>query len=100
MERIENVQEYIDHSLAEKDIVVPEEFRPVFENHVNVLSRRLENDECVNEDPSELEKQLSTDSIETSKEILKPLFLQFGVEENRSEIALFALYINLAKGGM
>lgn len=101
MQEIMEIKQYINDCLKQKEIIIPEEYRKVFDNHVTVLSERILNDECVDIDVTEMEKEFSEDSKAVAAEILKPLFDKYNVKERKAETALFALYINLAKeGGM
>lgn len=99
MEKINDIRDYLASSLKERGIIIPEEYKDVFENHVTVLSERISKNECVDIDVTDMVSQLKEDSIRTAEEILGPLYKQFNVKESQTENALFALYIDLAKGG-
>ena len=90
-------KEYISEQLALHNIKIPEEYQTVFDNHVDVLTQRILNNECVSTDTSEMEEQLDQESLDLSEKTLSHLFTEYGVEPSRTEIVLFAIYINLAK---
>ena len=91
------VKDYLLNKLVENDVVIPDEYKDVFNNHIDVLAKRISENECVDVDVTEMEKELSKDSLSLAREILVPIFEKFKVSESKTEIALFALYINLAK---
>lgn len=96
-EVVKSPKERILEGIKEAGITIPDQYQEVFNNHVNVLATRLENKECNNMDVSELENQLSKESIELSEKILAPLLKEYGAEGNHTEAILLAIYIDLAQ---
>lgn len=90
-----NDKEYIYNKLKELDVTINPQYQMVFDSHVNVLLDRLKNNECVIYEDSSFVNELSKRSLDIAHQILEPLFEKYQVNENETEIGLFAIYINL-----
>jgi|GEM_PF-4069786 len=91
--------EYIHKFLKEKSIIIPEEYKDVFSNHVNVLIRRLKENQCAELQDLSILDQISVSSFELSEEMLEPLFKKYSVKPNKAEQALMAIYIEMSRKG-
>ena len=89
--------EYILSKLQENGVAVKPEFEEVFNSHINVLSYRLQNNECVPADDLSFLEQIDADDLALGHQILDPLFEKYNVEMNELEIGLFAIYLKLFK---
>lgn len=93
----EEITSYIKNALAKRNIAIIPDMKPVFENHIQMLADRLEKGTCTDIDSRELEEQIRPDSLKLSDEILKPLFAKYSTPISRSEIALLAVYLDMAE---
>lgn len=92
------IRNSIVQSLKEKNVVVPAEFKEVFEHHLDVLIYRIQNNECTDYKDAAVEDQVTGEDLQIAQDILVPLFDRYNVKENRMEEVLLAIYIQLAKG--
>ena len=98
--KIENDFDYINAFLKENSIVVPENYLPIFENHLHALIDRIRNDECVVIDESEtdnIDAEINEDDAQLAHTILSGLFSKYGIEESVSEEKLLAIYLTLLR---
>lgn len=86
--------EYIESFLEKEKINIPDEIKLTFSNHVFVLLNRIKNNDCTtySEIPTE---EISKISLEQSKNLLNPLFSKYGIEENKMEEILLAIYLEM-----
>ena len=89
-------KQYIYDSLRDKGITINPQYESVFSSHVDVLIKRLKNNECVHYEDRSFLEQIPNECIEIAREILNPLFGKYNDEVNETEIGLFAIYIKLS----
>lgn len=86
--------DYIENFLEENQIIIPEEFHLTFSNHVIVLLQRIKNNECVIYEDSE-NNEITQESLENAKKLLKPLFEKYQINESKTEEMLLAIYFGI-----
>lgn len=90
-------KEAILQSVKEEGLVIPSEYQEVFKNHLDVLTKRLIDGECLTVEDEPMKSQLRKESLDIAEKILRPLLIEYGVPENKSEVVLLAIYIDLAE---
>ena len=93
-----DVRNHILGYLKNQGIQIPEEFKDVFMHHIDVLAYRLAHNECVSMDDEELQMQISPENMKLAEDMLEPLFKTYSQPRNKTEEALIAIYISMAKG--
>ncbi len=99
------IQEYqqIKEKFKTNNIYMSEDAQLMFSNHIVCFLERIHKNTLIDPIDEELRTGVSVEALSIAQAIVKGIFEKYGVNENMSEIFLFATHIQIAmtqkKGG-
>ncbi|MPW25579.1 PRD domain-containing protein [Alkalibaculum sp. M08DMB] len=98
--RIKEKVEKITKVLEDNGVVFQEHFQVGYYSHMISLVKRLEENEEMIPFGEEVLNEIGLESMDLSHRVLKPLFVEYNRELDRSEAILVAIHIQTAKNTM
>lgn len=89
--------EYVNNYLEKENIIINNLLKLQFVNHIYMLLKRMKENELSNFEQNDFDG-IDADSYKKAECLLKPLFKKYGINENKTEITLVAIYFESSKG--
>ena len=99
-QKIDNDFEHIVEFFRDNNIVIPESYESIFENHLHALIDRVINNQCVSIEESEMdniESEINKEDYTLAENAVSDLFTKYDREKSTCEIKLLAIYLTLIR---